>query len=91
MTQILCLSFREHVYSIGKFLFDYSVPKTCNEYFQQGAVISGSYEIDPDGAGGGPPFLVQCDFENGQLKDINNHKNKEWYQFNYYITILKNT
>ena len=46
-------------------LLDFSVPKTCNEYFQQGAVISGSYEIDPDGAGGGPPFSVQCDFQNG--------------------------
>ena len=74
----------KYVYSIGNFLLDYLVPKTCNEYIQQGAVISGSYEIDPDGAGGGPPFLVQCDFENGQLKDINHHKNKERY-----IEVLK--
>ena len=43
------------------------MPKTCHEYSQQGAVISGIYEIDPDGAGGGPPFSVQCDFENGKL------------------------
>ena len=61
-------SFREYVDLIGPFSFDFSVPKTCNEYFQQGAVISGSYEIDPDGAGGGPPFSVQCDFENGKSK-----------------------
>ena len=33
---------------------------------RKGAMISGSYEIDPDGAGGDPPFSVQCDFENGK-------------------------
>ena len=41
------------------------VPKTCHEYQEQGAVASGNYEIDPDGDGGGPPFMVRCDFENG--------------------------
>ena len=73
----LVKSFSKYVDSIETFSLDYSVPKTCNEYYQQGAVISGSYEIDPDGAGGGPPFLVQCDFENGKSKDMNNCKDKE--------------
>ena len=64
----MCKSLIEHIDSIKQFSFYYSVPKTCHEYFQQGAIISGSYEIDPDGAGGDPPFSVQCDFENGKSK-----------------------
>ena len=42
------------------------VPRTCNEYQEQGAIVSGNYEIDPDGEGGGIPFTVRCDFENGK-------------------------
>ena len=49
-------------FKVSNAFVSFSVPKTCYEYFQQGAIISGNYEIDPDGAGGGPPFTVQCDF-----------------------------
>ena len=33
----------------------------------KGAIESGRYVIDPDGAGNLPPLEVHCDFENGEL------------------------
>ena len=38
----------------------------CHEYHEQGMVISGNYEIDPDGQGGDPPFMAYCDFDRGK-------------------------
>ena len=56
----------------------------CHEYHEQGMVISGNYEIDPDGEGGDPPFMAHCDFDRG--------KNNPYFKYLFacwYFVLLK--
>ena len=54
------------------FIYFFVVPKTCNQYQEQGATSSGFYGIDPDGEGGDPSFEVYCDFTTGSICKFSN-------------------